>query len=87
MIRKSVAKKIVIVSLIFVFLIALIGFGKYFYDKATDISSVNMNKTGQLVKRTSEPNGYSSQQSPTNIQGAGGIPPEIFLLNIIINTK
>lgn len=65
MIRKSVAKKIVIVSLIFVFLIALIGFRKYFYDKATDISPVNMNTTGHLVKRTSEPNGYSSQQSTT----------------------
>lgn len=65
MIKKSVAKKIVIMSLIFILLIALIGFGKYFYDKATDISFVNTNTTGQLVKRTSEPNGYSSQQSTT----------------------
>lgn len=65
MIKKSVAKKIVIMSLIFILLIALIGFRKYFYDKATDISFVNTNTTGQLVKRTSEPNGYSSQQSTT----------------------
>lgn len=65
MIKKSVAKKIVIVSLIFVLLIALIGFKKYFYDKATDISSDNTNTGGQLVKRTSESNGYSFQHSTT----------------------
>ncbi|MCZ8490134.1 phosphodiester glycosidase family protein [Lactococcus lactis] len=65
MIKKSVAKKIVIVSLIFVLLIALIGFKKYFYDKATDISSANTNTGGQLVKRTSESNGYSFQHSTT----------------------
>lgn len=65
MIKKSVSKKIMIMSLIFILLIVLFGFGKYFYDKGTDISSVNTNTTGQLVKRTSEPNGYSSQQSTT----------------------
>lgn len=57
MIKKSVSKKIMIMSLIFILLIVLFGFGKYFYDKGTDISSVNTNTTGQLVKRTSEPNG------------------------------
>lgn len=65
MIKKGVSKKIMIMSLIFILLIVLFGFGKYFYDKGTDISSVNTNTTGQLVKRTSEPNGYSSQQSTT----------------------
>jgi exopolysaccharide biosynthesis protein len=62
MYKKDLPNKIALASLITALLIAFIYFGKYFYDKKdSDTSSTKI--TEQLVKRTNESNGYSSQES------------------------
>jgi Exopolysaccharide biosynthesis protein related to N-acetylglucosamine-1-phosphodiester alpha-N-acetylglucosaminidase len=55
MFNRFLLKKLGMISLIFIFVLLLIGVGKYFYNKSIILPS----STGQAVIKTSEANGYN----------------------------